>query len=160
MLTTALLAAAVLAPTPLDKPALPTIEGAWTVKVQFKNGSFAAVKDLEFMLVFNRGGTMVESSNYDAAPPVPPAYGIWKKTGSRRFEAKYVFYTTKPPASFDDIKNAGGWMPGGKGILLEKITLSPNGQTYNSTFTMKMYDEKGKAGEVSTAVCRAVRMRF
>ena len=156
MLTTALVAAAILSPQALTN----SIEGAWTVKVQFKSGSFAAVKDLEFMLVFNRGGTMVESSNYDAAPPVPPAYGIWKKTGSRRFEAKYVFYTTKPPASFDDIKNAGGWMPGGKGILLEKITLSPNGQTYNSTFTMKMYDEKGKAGEVSTAVCRAVRMRF
>jgi hypothetical protein len=156
MLTTALLAAAVLAP----QASTNTIEGAWTVKVQFKNGSFAAVKDLEFMLVFNRGGTMVESSNYDAAPPVPPAYGIWRKTGTRRFEAKYVFYTTKPPASFEDIKSAGGWMPGGKGILLEKINLSLDGNTYNSTFTMKMFDEKGKPGEVATAVCKGVRMRF
>lgn len=112
------------------------------------------------MLVFNKGGTMVESSNYDAAPPVPPAYGIWRKTGTNRFEAKYVFYTPKPPAKFEDISSGGGWMPAGKGILTEKIVLATNGQSYRSTFTMKMYDAKGKLGEVSTAECRGVRMRF
>lgn len=155
MLTSVLLAAAVIAP----QSSTPSIEGAWTVKVQFKTGAFAVVKDLEFMLVFNRGGTMTESSNYDGAPPVPPAYGIWRKTGKRTFEAKYVFYQTKPPATFEDLKS-GGWMPGGKGILLDKITLAPDGKTYTSTFTMKMFDEKGKPGEVSKATCRAVRMRF
>ena len=39
-------------------------------------------KDLEFMYAFNVSGTMTESSNYDAAPPVPPAYGVWKKVES------------------------------------------------------------------------------
>jgi len=63
--------------------------GAWQGKVQFKNGPYAAIKDLEFMYVFNVGGTMTESSNYDAAPPVPPAYGVWRKTGPHQFEAKY-----------------------------------------------------------------------
>src|SRR5713101_6199191 len=46
--------------------------GAWRGRVQFRAGPFAAVKDLEFMYVFNAGGTMTESSNYDASPPVPP----------------------------------------------------------------------------------------
>ena len=50
------------------------IVGAWKGKVQFKSGAFAEVKDLEFMYVFNAGGT----------PPVPPAYGIWKKTGDNK----------------------------------------------------------------------------
>ena len=60
-------------------PQTDNIVGAWKGKVQFKSGAFAEVKDIEFMYVFNAGGTMTESSNYDGAPPVPPAYGIWKK---------------------------------------------------------------------------------
>src|SRR5258705_377512 len=72
--------------------------GAWRSEVRFTSGDFAAVKDLEFLFVFNRGGTMTESSNYDSAPPVPPAYGVWRATGGRTFRSKYLFYTTKPPA--------------------------------------------------------------
>ena len=53
-------------------------------KCNLKSGAFAEVKDLEFMYVFNAGGTMIESSNYDGTPPVPSAYGIWKKTGDKK----------------------------------------------------------------------------
>lgn len=141
-------------------PQTPNLVGAWTVKVQFKTGAFASVKDLELMMVFNQGGTMVESSNYDGAPPVPPAYGIWRRTGKNRFESKYVFYNTTPPAKFEDISGGGGWMPGGKGILLEKIKLAPSGDTYKSTLTLKMFDAKGKAGETWSGVCSGVRMKF
>ena len=65
-------------------PQTDNIVGAWKGKVQFKSGAFAEVKDLEFMYVFNAGGTMIESSNYDGTPPVPSAYGIWKKTGDKK----------------------------------------------------------------------------
>ena len=41
--------------------------GAWRSKMQFKDGLLAEVKDLELSYVFNLGGTMVESSNYDEA---------------------------------------------------------------------------------------------
>src|SRR6266478_3224875 len=74
-----------------------SLVGAWRGKVQFKTGAFAEVKDLEFLYVFNAGGTMTESSNYDAAPPVAPAYGIWKKMGGNEYEAKYEFYITRIP---------------------------------------------------------------
>ena len=79
----------------VDPP--PQLVGAWKSKVQFKDGAFAEIKDLEFLYVFNAGGTMTESSNYDSSPPVPPAYGVWRSVGPDSFEAKYVFYTTKPP---------------------------------------------------------------
>ncbi len=71
--------------------------GEWRAQLQFTSGAFASIKDLEFMYSFNQGGTMTESSNYDASPPVPPAYGIWRKTGNNTYEAKYEFYVTKPP---------------------------------------------------------------
>jgi len=141
-------------------PNSPDLTGAWTAKVQFTTGAFATTKDLEFLLVFNQGGTMTESSNYDAAPPVPPAYGIWRKTAKNQYQAKYVFYMTKPPAKFEEISSGAGWMPAGRGELLEKISLASDGKTYRSTMTLKMFDQKGKQGETWKANCRGVRMRF
>src|SRR5882724_2403555 len=72
-----------------------SLVGAWRGKIQFKTGAFSTIKDLEFMYVFNAGGTMTESSNYDASPPVPPAYGVWRAVGPGQFEAKYAFYQTR-----------------------------------------------------------------
>ena len=84
---------------PRATPAALDLAGEWRAQLQFTSGAFAPIKDLEFMYAFNQGGTMTESSNYDASPPVPPAYGIWRKVGDREFEAKYEFYVTKAPAN-------------------------------------------------------------
>lgn len=121
--------------------------GEWRAKLQFTSGAFAAVKDLEFMYVFNQGGTMTESSNYDASPPVPPAYGIWRKVGPREFEAKYEFYVTKPPTAFAEIAKAGGWGPAGRGVFQERITLSEDGNSFTSKITYEQFDVAGKPAE-------------
>jgi hypothetical protein len=123
------------------------LSGEWRAQLQFTSGAFASVKDLEFMYVFNQGGTMTESSNYDASPPVPPAYGIWRKTGDRTFEAKYEFYVTKPPANFDEIAKAGGWGPAGRGIFVERITLSADGKSFTSKIKYDQFDTAGKPAE-------------
>jgi len=124
-----------------------SLVGAWKGKVQCKSGAFAAVKDLEFMYVFNAGGTMTESSNYDGAPLVPPAYGVWRKTGPGQFEARYEFFITKSPASFEDIAKGGGWLPAGHGVLLERITISEDGRSFRSTIKFEAFDQGGKPAE-------------
>ena len=136
--------------------------GAWRTQVQFSGGALASVHDLEFMYVFNSGGTMTESSNYDAAPPVPPAYGIWRYTSHNQFEAKYEFYVTKPPSTLDEIKQGSGWLPAGRGILTEKITLSADANSYTSTIKLEMFDINGKAAEGGggDAEGHGVRMKF
>jgi hypothetical protein len=121
--------------------------GEWRAKLQFTNGAFAPIKDLEFMYVFSQGGTMTESSNYDASPPVPPAYGIWRKVGAREYEAKYEFYVTKPPAAFDEIAKAGGWGPAGRGVFLERITLSEDGTSFTSKIKYDQFDTAGQPVE-------------
>ena len=121
--------------------------GEWRAKLQFTSGAFAPIKDLEFMYVFNQGGTMTESSNYDASPPVPPAYGIWRKVGAREYEAKYEFYVTKPPATFNEIAKAGGWGPAGRGVFLERITLSEDGGSFTSKIKYDQFDTAGKPAE-------------
>ena len=136
------------------------IVGAWKGKVQFKSGAFAEVKDLEFMYVFNSGGTMTESSNYDGTPPAPPAYGIWKKTRENKYEAKYEFYTTNPPSSFEDIKSSGGFSPAGYGVIIEEIILNDDGNSYSSVVTVALFDKAGNHIGLSEAKTEAVKMEF
>lgn len=129
---------------PQENVAVDELVGAWRSRVQFNDGAFAAIRDLEFLYVFNAGGTMTESSNYDGAPPVPPAYGVWRRTGPGRFETRYAFFVTRPPGSFDEIAGGGGWMPGGSGVLDEKIVLAADGRTYRSTIVYRPVDQAGR----------------
>ena len=121
--------------------------GAWRSRIHFNSGAFVEVKDLEFMYVFNAGGTLMESSNYDGAPPVPPAYGVWRESEPRKFEATYSFYMTKAPGNFDDIAKGGGWSPAGRGVLTEKISLSADGKSFKSTIAYAAFDQAGNSVE-------------
>jgi hypothetical protein len=113
------------------------------------------------MWVFNEGGTMTESSNYDGVPPTPPAYGIWKKTGEKQYEARYEFYWNKVPASFEDLTKAGGFPNVGYGVLSEKITLSEDGKSYSSTIKFNLFDQAGKQTVFNDeATAEAKRMEF
>jgi hypothetical protein len=134
--------------------------GAWQGKVQFTSGAFAGTKDLEFMYAFHADGTMTESSNYDAAPPVPPAYGVWKRVGDRQFEARYRFYQSRPVASPDELVKSGGWAPGGYGTLAQKITLSVDGESFESALTLELFEKDGKVmpgGGAATASGKRIR---
>lgn len=143
---------------PMDERGL---VGAWRGKVQFTDGSFAETKDLEFIYVFNQGGTMTESSNYDGAPPVPPAYGVWRKVGDREYEVKYAYFWTKAPKAFEEIAKGGGWSPGGSGSLTQRIKISPDGWSFDSTIKYEVFDQAGKPTEKeSHAVAQATRITF
>ena len=152
-----LLAICVLMPTaswgqsapsrPQSSTAKVDLIGAWKAKVQFKSGMLADWKGLQFMYAFNQGGTMTESSNYDGSPPGPPAYGVWRKTGARQFEARYEVWLTKSEKPLDEIAKGGGWLPDGVGILSEKITLSEDGKSFKSIIRWDSFDQAGKAVE-------------
>ena len=136
-------------PSPFESSQRDSLVGAWRSQIRFSGGALAEMKDLDFMYVFNAGGTMTESSNYDGAPPVPPAYGSWRKSGPGQFEAKYAFYITKPPAAFEEIAKGGGWLPAGHGVLTEKILLSEDGKSFKSVITYAAFDPAGKPVEGS-----------
>ena len=132
------------APTATRSSPSAGLVGAWQSHVRFDSGALTGVDDLKFMYVYNAGGTMTESSNYDGAPPVPPAYGVWKAEGGNRYRSRYAFFVTRAPASYADIAHGGGWMPAGHGVLTETITLSADGNRYTSTITYAAFDASGK----------------
>ncbi len=144
-----------------DRPVSPEpLVGAWRSSVQFDTGALSDTKDLEFMYVFNAGGTLTESSNYDGAPPVPPAYGVWRSVGPNEFEARYEFFSTAP-SDGDVLKDGGGWLPSGRGVLTERITVAADGRTFTSTIRAELFDLRGKpfAGS-GDARGRGERIRF
>jgi hypothetical protein len=138
-----LLAGCTGASTPAPAAVSPLV-GAWENRLQFSSGDMATIKDFRFLYSFNLGGTMTESSDYDGAPPVPPAYGVWHEIGPNKFEAKYVFYQTKPPASFKEITSGSGWLPTSRGILTERINLAADGNSFESTLTYEPFDMADK----------------
>jgi hypothetical protein len=136
------------------------LAGAWRSSIQFETGAFAAIEDLEFMYVFNAGGTLTESSNYDAAPPVPPAYGVWREIGPNEFEAKYEYFATalSDPAAFS---KGAGWLPSGRGVFTERIKLSSDGNSFTSTMKYVALGLRGESVEGGgEAKGRAERIRF
>lgn len=152
LLATGCAATTQIAPEPLV--------GAWRSSLQFETGAFAAIKDLEFMYVFNAGGTLTESSNYDAAPPVPPAYGVWREVGPNEFEAKYEYYATAPSGQADFLKGAG-WLPSGRGVFTERIKLAADAQSFTSTIRYDALGLRGEPGEGGgEARGTAVRIQF
>ncbi len=130
--------------TGADSVSDPALIGAWRSSVEFATGSFASVEGFEFMYTFNSGGTMTESSNYDAAPPVPPAYGVWRQIGPRRFEARYEFFSTRVPTPAEAEKASGGWLPGGRGVLQETIDLAEDGESFTSSLRYELFDATDK----------------
>ena len=136
------------------------LAGAWRGAMQFTSGAFAETKDLELMYAFAAGGTMTESSNYDAMPPVPPAYGVWRKVGARKYEAKYQFFQTRPVSSADELVKGGGWAPNGYGILTQTFTLSADGNTFESRATLEMFDKDGKSVPGGEATAKGRRIGF
>jgi len=144
--------------TVAEMPPEPLV-GAWRGPAKFTTGPYVEANDLELMYVFHADGTMTESSNYDGAPPVPPAYGAWKQTGPRQYEAHYEFYAVKPPAALDEITKGGGWGPDGRGVLTQKITLADDGRAFESSIRMEVFDKLGKPAPGSgDATARAQRM--
>lgn len=155
LLAVAVLASCARAPEPVSPPAL---VGAWQSKVQFHGGLFASVQDLQFLCVYNAGGTMTESSNYDSSPPGPPAYGEWRQVGAGRFESKYTFFTISPPADVKSLATSG-WLPSGSGVLTEQITLAADGKSYDSALKLELFDPAGQpvagGGEATVHATRA-----
>ena len=134
--------------------------GSWRASVQFETGPYSEIKDLNFMYIFNSDGTMLESSNYDAAPPVPPAYGIWRSLGEHQFEAKYEFYVTRVPDTSEHLPAGTGWLPGGFGRLVDTISIESDGHSFSSRTHLTMYNTGDSVTGDDIAVGHGTKMRF
>ena len=91
---------------------------------------------------------------------MPPAYGVWKKAGFRKYEAKYHFFQSKAVTTADELVKDGGWVPVGYGILAQKMTLSADGKSFDSRIVLELFDKDGKpatGGGEATATAQRIK---
>ena len=60
-----------------------------------------------------------------------------------------------------EFKAGAGWLPSGRGVFTERITVAPDGRTFTSTIRYQMFDANGAAIEGGgEATGRGVRIDF
>jgi hypothetical protein len=138
------------------KPSAPSLEGGWRAHVTFASGPLKGVP-FQFLITYAAGGGMVESSNFDEVPPVPPAYGSWARTGPQNFKSTYVFFATKTANAKDVTK---GWTFSGVGVLNENIAQGKTGDAYSSSISYQLFDAEDKplTGQSGTGSVTASRI--
>jgi hypothetical protein len=136
------------------------IAGMWHVifTAQTQNGEAipgtGAVID-NSVAVWHRDGTEIMNSSRSAQDG-NFCLGVWKHTGERTYLLNHipwqgnVFDPTAP-------KDAVG-APQGGAQLIEKITLSRDGNSYSGTFTLHAYDTSGNVSASFTGVLSAKRI--
>jgi len=123
----------------------PSIVGMWHVvfTAYTQNGEAlpsAGVPLDNSVVVWNSDGTEIMNSSR-AAQDGNFCLGVWECTGRRTYLLNHipwqgnVFDPTASPSS------VGAPQDGGQ--IVEKITLSPDGNSYSGTFTFKVYDTSG-----------------
>jgi hypothetical protein len=126
------------APTPSP------MKGAWESHVAFTGGALRADEESAISLCLQRRRNDDRVIELRRRPPDPPAYGVWKEVSPNRFQLKYIFYVTKPPSRFEELVGGQGWLPNGHGVITEDITLSADGNSWQSKIHWDAFDMDGK----------------
>jgi hypothetical protein len=132
-----------------------SIVGMWHVifTAQTLNGQpFSGVID-NSVAVWYRDGTEIMNSSRPAQDG-NFCLGVWTRTG------KLKYYLNHIPWAGNDIENTptGIGNPQGGAQLTEKVTLSPDGNSYAGTFTLDAYDTSGSLTVSFTGVLKAKRI--
>lgn len=80
--------------------------------------------------------------------------GVWEQTG------KSTYYLNHLPWAGNDGANAPGGIgnPTGGGQIVERVTLSPDRNSYSGTFKLDAYDLNGKLEATLTGILKATRI--
>jgi hypothetical protein len=132
-----------------------SIVGMWHVifTAQTMNGAlFSGVID-NSVVVWHSDGTEIMNS---ARPAQDGDFcmGVWARTG------KLEYYLNHIPWQGNDTENAPGGIgnPQGGAQLIEKIILSPDGNSYSGNFTLNGYDTSGNVTVTFTGTLAATRI--
>lgn len=139
----------------------PSIVGMWHVifRAQTQNGEpipvTGGVVIDNAVAVWHRDGTEIMNSSRPAQDG-NFCLGVWKHTGVRTYLLNHIPWQGN---IFDPAAPPDAIGPPQAGVqLIEKITLSPDGNSYSGTFTLNAYDTTGKVYVWFTGVLSAKRI--
>lgn len=139
----------------------PSIVGMWHVVFTAKtqNGQPIPVEGGvvidNSLVVWHRDGTEIMNSSRSAQDG-NFCLGVWKQTGSRTYLLNHIPWqgNVYDPTAPADVIGA----PQGGAQLIEKVTLSPDANSYSGTFTLHAYDTSGNVYTWFTGMLQAKRI--
>jgi len=105
------------------------------------------------IVVWHSDGTEIMNSNRPAQDG-NFCLGIWEKTGKSTYKLNHLPWAGNDPSNAP----SGIGNPQGGAQLIEKITLSPDGNHYSGTFTLDAYDPSGNQVAHILGVLSATRV--
>jgi hypothetical protein len=133
----------------------PSIVGMWHVifNGQTMNGEpFSGVVD-NSVVVWHSDGTEVMNSSRPAQDG-NFCMGVWVRTGKLKYHLNHIPWAGNDPSNAPN----GIGNPQGGAQLIEKITLSPDGNSYTGSFTLDAYDTNGHVTVSFTGMLTAKRI--
>ncbi|HUN83514.1 MAG TPA: hypothetical protein VMU48_04005 [Terracidiphilus sp.] len=121
----------------------PSIVGMWHVKFTASDGS--AFDDS--LVQWHDDGTEIMNSSRPAQDG-NFCMGVWKRTGERKYVLNHLPWKGNDPTG----------QPQDGAQLIERVTLSPDGNSYVGTYTFVPYDQNGNAGPTFTGTISAKRV--
>ena len=127
----------------------PSIVGVFRTTVTQRNcqtGSPIAV--FQGLSTFNKGGTMTETSTALSPALRSPGHGVWQRgSGSQYYSFAFTFLRFNPDGTF-----------AGTQVIRQYSTLAPDGNRYDSTGYIEVYNASGNL--LGTGCATAVATRF
>jgi hypothetical protein len=133
----------------------PSIVGMWHVifNGQTLNGEpFSGVVD-NSVVVWHSDGTEVMNSSRPAQDG-NFCLGVWVRTGRLKYHLNHIPWAGNDPSNAPN----GIGNPQGGAQLIEKIMLSPDGNSYTGSFTLDAYDTNGHVTVSFTGMLTAKRI--
>jgi len=133
----------------------PSIVGMWHVifNGQTLNGeAFPGVVE-NSVVVWHSDGTEVMNSSRPAQDG-NFCLGVWVRTGRLKYHLNHIPWAGNDPSNAPN----GIGNPQGGAQLIEKITLSPDGNSYTGSFTLDAYDTNGHVMVSFTGMLTAKRI--
>lgn len=133
-----------------DRPehASQSIEGVWQTTVTVRNcATGVPMATFRGLSSFHEGGTMSETAASSGPSLRSPAHGVWEKQRRGEYSASFIFLRF----------NSDGTFAGTQKTTATNI-LSGNGNTYNSTASVQVFDPNNNV--LFTGCATAVGTRF
>jgi hypothetical protein len=109
------------------------LEGPWNVRVSLTNCQTGEViRSFDSVTQFMQGGTLIDSTSGVPQALKTPGQGIWAHTADSTYRFKFNSF------SFDAAGNYTGYT-----IIEHEATLSPLGNSYESSGTAEIYSPTG-----------------
>ena len=126
------------------------LEGSWNVRVSVRDCSTGTeVRSFDSVTQFMQGGTLIDSTSAMWQALKTPGQGIWEHTTGNSYRFTFKVFNFSP---------AGAYI--GYQIIRQEASMSPFGDSYESTGTSENYSPNGVLLMSGCSTTTATRMSF